>query len=252
MNRYQLSISGTLAIDSLWHIGSGAGDGLLDRRLLRDPQGQPFIPGSTLKGILREHCRQLVRACALHTYPLHDRNWTWARIARQGTGIIERVFGTAQHGDCLFVDHAYADLSHQQTVREYLPVTRTAVDRALGTVKAQALFSTEYALPANHFQLAIEGHHLGLTALSASDWPYEYLFLLGGIQLMNALGADRSIGKGKLSVTLGEVNCKVYNEQGQVQTPELQLQDDLHTILAPLGEAELQDMIEMIREEYHG
>ena len=38
-----------------WHIGSGAGiPGSVDRQVLRDSQGFPYIPGKTLTGILRD------------------------------------------------------------------------------------------------------------------------------------------------------------------------------------------------------
>ncbi|WP_018084482.1 RAMP superfamily CRISPR-associated protein [Desulfurispora thermophila] len=46
---------------SRWHSGSaGAESGLLDKYLLLDGRGRPYIPGSSLKGKLRAYARQLV------------------------------------------------------------------------------------------------------------------------------------------------------------------------------------------------
>ena len=44
-----------IEFQSDWHIGSGAGiPGSVDRQVLRDSQGFPYIPGKTLTGILRD------------------------------------------------------------------------------------------------------------------------------------------------------------------------------------------------------
>ncbi|MDR1375863.1 MAG: RAMP superfamily CRISPR-associated protein, partial [Synergistaceae bacterium] len=44
-----------LTFESDWHIGSGAGiPGSVDRQVLRDKNGLPYVPGKTLTGILRD------------------------------------------------------------------------------------------------------------------------------------------------------------------------------------------------------
>lgn len=44
-----------IEFQSDWHIGSGAGiPGSVDRQVLRDSQGLPYVPGKTLTGILRD------------------------------------------------------------------------------------------------------------------------------------------------------------------------------------------------------
>ena len=44
-----------LNFDSDWHVGSGAGiPGSVDRQVLRDEEGFPYVPGKTLTGILRD------------------------------------------------------------------------------------------------------------------------------------------------------------------------------------------------------
>lgn len=49
-----------LTFRSDWHIGTGAGiPGVSDRAILRDDDGFPFIPGRTIRGILRDMHEQL-------------------------------------------------------------------------------------------------------------------------------------------------------------------------------------------------
>ena len=44
-----------LRFDSDWHVGSGAGiPGSVDRQVLRDEEGFPYVPGKSLTGILRD------------------------------------------------------------------------------------------------------------------------------------------------------------------------------------------------------
>ena len=44
-----------LTFDSDWHVGSGAGiPGSVDRQVLRDEEGFPYVPGKTLTGVLRD------------------------------------------------------------------------------------------------------------------------------------------------------------------------------------------------------
>jgi len=47
--------------ESDWHIGSGAGiPGSVDRQVLRDAEGLPFVPGKTITGILRDAAEMVV------------------------------------------------------------------------------------------------------------------------------------------------------------------------------------------------
>jgi len=51
-----------LTMESDWHIGSGTGrPGNIDRLVVRDGDGLPFVPAKTLRGIWRDACERLVR-----------------------------------------------------------------------------------------------------------------------------------------------------------------------------------------------
>src|ERR1039458_8387539 len=50
-NRY--SLSGKLVLSSGLHVGTGIPDGDIDMPIMRDSANQPFIPGSSLRGVMR-------------------------------------------------------------------------------------------------------------------------------------------------------------------------------------------------------
>lgn len=43
-----------------WHVGAGYGEGEIDRAVLRDECGLPYVPGKTLRGVLRDACEEVV------------------------------------------------------------------------------------------------------------------------------------------------------------------------------------------------
>ena len=55
-----------LVFDTAWRIGSGReGETMSDLGVMRDPSGQPVLPGSSLKGRLRSTCETLAHALGL-------------------------------------------------------------------------------------------------------------------------------------------------------------------------------------------
>lgn len=42
-----------------WHVGTGYGDATVDRAVRRDRDGLPYVPGKTLRGVLRDACEQV-------------------------------------------------------------------------------------------------------------------------------------------------------------------------------------------------
>ena len=71
-----------LRFDSDWHIGSGAGiPGSVDRQVLRDEEGFPYVPGKTLTGILRDAAEWIADTRdALDTAKDGNQRWRKALI----------------------------------------------------------------------------------------------------------------------------------------------------------------------------
>ncbi len=71
-----------LTMESDWHIGSGTGlPGNIDRLVVRDGDGLPFVPAKTLRGIWRDACERLVRG-------LDDGK------AGDWSSLVDRIFGS--------------------------------------------------------------------------------------------------------------------------------------------------------------
>jgi CRISPR-associated protein Csx10 len=71
-----------LTMGSDWHVGSGMGrPGNIDRLIVRDADGLPFVPAKTVRGIWRDSCERLCRG--LDGGQLGD----WSRL-------VDRLFGS--------------------------------------------------------------------------------------------------------------------------------------------------------------
>ena len=61
-SRYdRLHIDYTLEFQTPFHCGTGTRLGLIDRTVVRDHDQYLYVPGSTVKGVVREKCEQLAR-----------------------------------------------------------------------------------------------------------------------------------------------------------------------------------------------
>ena len=64
--RRKMRIIAAIVFETAWRIGSGhEGETMSDLGTLRDPDGQPTLPGSSLKGKLRSTCESLAYALSL-------------------------------------------------------------------------------------------------------------------------------------------------------------------------------------------
>jgi len=72
------TITGELVLTLGLHIGAGSGSrpDRSDNPVIRDANGQPFIPGSSLKGVVRSFCERLL-------YTLNHPDWTACLITSQ-------------------------------------------------------------------------------------------------------------------------------------------------------------------------
>jgi CRISPR/Cas system CMR subunit Cmr4 (Cas7 group RAMP superfamily) len=55
----RIHIDYTLTFTTPFHCGTGLRVGLIDRTIVRDNDGYLYVPGSTIKGVVREYCEQL-------------------------------------------------------------------------------------------------------------------------------------------------------------------------------------------------
>jgi CRISPR-associated RAMP protein (TIGR02581 family) len=72
--RRRLRLQGVLEFQTGWRIGSGSeGETMSDLGIVLDPDGLPLLPGSSLKGKLRNTCEALAHALRLEACLLNSR-----------------------------------------------------------------------------------------------------------------------------------------------------------------------------------
>ena len=231
---HHIMLNLTINMTSKWHIGSGEGSLILDRLINRDSRNRPFIPGSTLKGVIRESCEKLSRTLKFpEPSDPHQSDLTIQDTFKPTAELqspIDRIFGNKFQGGQLFFRDARLEDDPPYGFRK--TQTRICKHRQLGTTKDKHLFSTEYAAPMA-FKTKIEGHHENLVGIAETEPPFEYCFLIAGIMHSTQFGGDKSTGGGKTDILIDRVEYngnhvfKDYNFDEifeYLESPELYLE----------------------------
>lgn len=201
MHRISLDLSITL--NSRWHAGTGEGSLTVDRIFRRDSANLPYIPGSTLKGIVRESCERL---CRTYGFPEpHDPHATNIRDKgifgplNQTTSPVDALFGNKfESGEIFFRD---VRLDPESEAEKSYEITRTSMYRGLRTVRDGHLFTSEYA-GEECYQTTIDGFHRHLLATAPNDIPIAYCLLIAGILNVDRIGGEKSTGCGIVDIII--------------------------------------------------
>lgn len=241
----RIQIDYTLEFTTPFHFGTGIRTGLIDRSVKRDPNGYLYVPGSSLKGVMRETCERL-----LHLYlpnnlntnrPIivspHDATGDFQDFSGSFTPIT-RIFGSRIEPGRLRFDDAYQpdltqydgnDHRNSEHIGKYKRVqtsisTQVRIDRPTRTAVTEALYTSEFGVSG----LTFAGHIRGwLECYPASfqqstDLPdntlvgtptYSLLLLLAGLCMMERLGGNKSTGKGVCRCEI--TNVSILNMQQQ-------------------------------------
>jgi CRISPR/Cas system CSM-associated protein Csm3 (group 7 of RAMP superfamily) len=207
-----------VVMESPFIIGQGRGiEGVIDRLGVRDPQGLPYIPGSTLKGVYRAAARRFLKAldsCApAGARPICDHDLgpggeSCAPPAAEAC-VICRWFGSARiEGTLWFGSLVLA----QQSARLVQGLLGDGVGRRTGFAGIRARASISRALrstvPERLFVselfdrgLAFSGRLHGQVFTTQEEAELMQRILTKGLE---RLGGGRSVGWGKLAVTVTE------------------------------------------------
>jgi CRISPR-associated protein Csm3 len=197
-NRYR--ISGTLKTLSPLHVGSGearedpqrvratgskAGQAIQISTILKDYRGRPYIPGSSLKGIMR-HWLWSVLACMGEKWALlreySSEELTELSQAEQQERVksnfswLELLFGTPFHEGkvefwdscCITKELSFRggkDLLNWDPVSLTYVDTSVAIDPATGTAAEHLLYQFEVVPPGVEFEFNLCGQNLSPTEL---------------------------------------------------------------------------------------
>jgi CRISPR/Cas system CSM-associated protein Csm3 (group 7 of RAMP superfamily) len=233
----RIQICYTLEFSSLFHCGTGVREGLIDRSVMRDGGQYLYVPGSTIKGVVRELCEQLARFYEDSDEDLrkriaspHDKAIALSDLGSKPT-LVTRIFGSQIRPGHLFFNDARQTKEDKERydtsdkadkkngAKRYQSMqtdlyTQVRLDRPTRTAVRGALYSSEFGVRKMTFQGSIVGV-LECIPLVASvdelfsgklDEPsYSLLLLLAGLYMVDRLGGNKSTGKGECHCTITEL-----------------------------------------------
>lgn len=198
------------------HIGSGFARGLINRTVLRGRDGLVYIPGSTIKGKVRDACASLAYMNGLCDCQA-PQPALMAAAGHRATCIVCRLFGAPAQPATLIWHQAnltpdWVKALGADTQGTIGPFSQTAtrtqvqISRKLGTAAEARLFSSEFALAELTFiaKPAVTGRlNLTPSTFSGAQGIYhELVLLLAGLRLIDAIGGARSRGAGQCEIIL--------------------------------------------------
>ena len=241
MPRDFVEIQYQIEFNTPFHFGTGLRRDLIDRSVARDAQGYLYLPGSTMKGVLRERCEQIARLFSLRANSPHDEQKAVAGFC-DDIDVVDRIFGSRYKPGELYFDNAtmvqedkdFFDSTQTPKVpKKYLRLqtetrTQTSISRLLDVVRERALYQSEFGIKSLRFGGRIYGYLEGFH-LDDSEWSYSLLLLLAGIRFCDRIGANKSTGMGEYCCEI--TNLKVNNAEIQMNNlleriEELLLYDD--------------------------
>lgn len=208
-----------LRFATAFHLGTGISAGMIDRTVIRDAQGYLYVPASTFKGVLREHCEQLcgfyVPDTQVHVVSPHDLYEALAEFSGTPT-LVSRIFGSQFYPGTLRFDDAKLareDLNTYQKVQTSVS-TQVRIDRVTRTAVDKALYTSEFGINHLTFEGTIKGQ-LDCTAIDSLvrttydqkklTPSYSLILLLAGLLMVERLGGNKSTGKGACSCLITQV-----------------------------------------------
>lgn len=211
-----LDIPLSIALETPLHVGSGHGAGLIRKALVKFPDEAgpgrrylPYIPGSALKGRVRNLCEDLgrrleLRVCGVPRVAEADENS--GHLGKRC--IVCRIFGSiggnSPEGRGLTWHNAYPALVERDVAGQTVVRAHVQLSRARGAASAERLFTAELAAPGLRFEGRVAGWLPATESPPGSDRCYEVAMLLAAIGLVDSLGGMRRRGAGRCRILLPE------------------------------------------------
>ncbi|MBU6349705.1 MAG: hypothetical protein KGS73_06100 [Chloroflexi bacterium] len=230
MLNQRIEIRYQFTFETPFHLGTGLRNGLVHRSIITAPDGYLIIPGSTIKGSLRDRCSQISR---LFNFPEDDPHVNNVSKANPQSTLIELVFGSQFQPGRLYFDDAklikadqdlfepdYKDFRMSNRKRDKFRSwqtekrTQVSIWRPTHTAAAGRLYNSEYGIRGLRFEGQIVGLLSGYATLSDSPHNYSLIFLIMGLGSLEWLGGNKSSGAGLL-------NCEILRlaVDGQILDP---------------------------------
>jgi CRISPR/Cas system CSM-associated protein Csm3 (group 7 of RAMP superfamily) len=197
----RIKLTYALTFEAGFHCGSGLSRLLVDRAVRRDAKGYLIVPGSTVKGTLRDRCEQIAKLFGLIARSPHDE----AEALKEyiAPDLLARLFGSRLRGGGLCFD----DLTMAPEDRAFFDATmslqtsqrtQVSLSRRTGAARPEALFSSEFGFTGIRFNGEISGHISDLPLEGDAECPtYGLLLLLTGLISLDRVGGNKSTGLGR-------------------------------------------------------
>lgn len=200
--RERVVLAGTLTTRTALHIGGGAGElEAVDLPVVKTHAGLPFIPGSSLKGVVRSTVESLLRAAEIQGLsacdPFDDAK-ACGSPRNPGASMdshcaVCRLFGS--YGVASHVRFSDAHLDHPGGPSPLEKRDGVAIDRDLRVAADKRKYDVEVVAPGTTFALEILAQNLE---------PWQLGLLLAGLdpieQGFTALGGFTSRGLGRVEI----------------------------------------------------
>jgi CRISPR/Cas system CSM-associated protein Csm3 (group 7 of RAMP superfamily) len=177
--------------------------GLVDRTMVRDARGLPYIPGSSVKGRLRFFAERLLRSgTPLDGYRLHADTQPICKEVAQACTLCH-LFGNPAIPGLLRVGQASPAPPWDMLFRDLLKADRNPVLHRDAEIRPGIALSRmrRTALPDHLFfdEVVPAITFAGQLSLDTRVSPAERRFLVSVGALVDALGARKAVGRGCLS-----------------------------------------------------
>ena len=217
MGPVNLDIKYNIKLKSPFHIGTGYSKGLIDRAIMKDRRDRLYIPGSVIKGNVRNIAEEIAKNFEIDVCSPHADESESLRCFGFNPCLICRIFGSRRNQGGLYFEDAALEDDYKKLLENasYLQTqdrTRTKVSRKLQSVQKGALFTTEYGIGSLVFSGRIWGFLKDTTPIEVMDEKipmcYELVFLLVALRSFERMGGDRSVGAGWIEVDIDPSNEK--------------------------------------------
>jgi len=219
-----LSLPGDLEVTMLsdWHIGTGAGiPGGVDRSVIRDHDGLPYIPASSLTGVLRDTSARIAEALDNPTAGGGSsggwrswHHWLFGGLTDDGSRSPTRAavaISAARLRPALRRVLCNEDLIDDVTLTR----SSTAIDSTTGTASDKSLRMVELARRGTVLVATIDLTDPG------SSLPTEAAFLLAAaVSTTERLGGKRTRGSGRCTLALAvEIDWQEWTHWARSHVP---------------------------------
>ena len=199
MNQFNL----ILEMKSDWHIGSGKeGGAYADALVMKDSQRLPFIPGKSLKGLLRDAIKT---AAACNWYGAYSDRIASLLLGREGLGGIHAQ-GVMQVSSARLSEQERHFIASQGIEKHlYRVLQSTAIEQATGTAKPTSLRGIEVVVPMQlTANIQLNESHPRYNEIPQFQEKFKQ-WLSDTVTLITELGHRRHRGLGQVAITVREV-----------------------------------------------